>query len=79
MKDRLIRKEREKEGCQSTRPPPSGGIETDSSLDQRPIPPTWHRVVPGAGALATRVDPPQCQSLDVVDNVSNEGSHASYL
>ena len=38
----------------------------DSSLDRRPIPPTWRRVVPGAGALATRVDPPQEQSLDVV-------------
>ena len=58
--------EREKEGCRSTRPPLSEGIETDSSLDRRPIPPTWRRVVPGASALATRVDPPQEQSLDVV-------------
>ena len=35
-------------------------------LDRRPIPPTWRRVVPSAGALAIRVDPPQEQSLDVV-------------
>ena len=62
----IERKEREKEGCRSTRPPPSEGMETDSSLDQRPIPPTWRRVVPGVGTLATRVDPPQEQSLDVV-------------
>ena len=63
----IERKEREKEGCRSTRPPPSEGIETDSSLHQRPIPPTWRRVLPGAGALATRVDPLQEQSLDVVN------------
>ena len=62
----IDRKEKEKEGCRSTQPPLSEGIETDSSLDQRPIPPSWRRVVPGAGALATRVDPPQEQSLDVV-------------
>ena len=70
----MIRKEREKEGCRSTQPPRSEGIETDSSLDRHLIPLPWRRVIPGAGVLATRVDPPQCQSLDVVDNVSNEGS-----
>ena len=70
----IERKEREKEGCRSTRPPPSEGIETDSSLDRRPIPPPWCRVVPGAGALATRVDPPQEQNLDVDKRSSNEGS-----
>ena len=66
IKDRLIRKEREKERCRSTQPPPSEGIETDWSLDRRPIPPTWRRVVPAAGALATRVHPPQEQSLNIV-------------
>ena len=58
IKDRLIRKERQKEGCRSTRPPPSEGIETDSSLDRRPIPPPRRRVVPGVDMFATRVDPP---------------------
>ena len=62
----IERKEREKEGCRSTRPPPSEGIETDSSLDRRPIPPSWRRVVPGADALATRIDPPHGQNLNVV-------------
>ena len=59
----IDRKEKEKEGCRSTRPPPSEGIETDSSLDRRPIPPSWRRVVPVASALATRVDPPQDRVL----------------
>ena len=62
--------EREKEGCRSTRPPPSEGIEMDSSLDRRPIPPSWRRVVPGADALATRIDPPHGQSLDVVQKMN---------
>ena len=30
---------------------------------------SWRRVVPGAHALATRVDPPQEQSLDVVKKI----------
>ena len=37
---------------------PSEGIEMDSSLDRRPTPSSWRRVVPGVGALATRVEPP---------------------
>ena len=69
----IERKEREKEGCRSTRPPPSEGIETDSSLDRRPIPPTWRRVVPGAHVLATRVDPPQEQSLECNKEAHQEG------
>ena len=52
----MIERRERKKGAD---PPPSEGIETDLNLDRRPIPPSWCRVVPGAGALATRVDPPQ--------------------
>ena len=62
----MIRKEREKEGCRSTQPPRSEGIEMESSLNWDPIPPSWCRIVLGVGALATRVDPPQGDSLGVV-------------
>ena len=45
---------REKEGCRFTRQPSSEGIETDLTLDRRPIPPPWHRVVPSIGMRSTQ-------------------------
>ena len=39
----------------------------DSTLDRRPIPPPWHRVVHGTRMLATRVCSPQDHILDIVE------------
>ena len=43
----LIKRQREKEGCQSTQPSSSKGIEMDPNLEWCPIPPLWHWVVSG--------------------------------
>ena len=47
--------EERKKGAEKERRERKRERKTDSSLDRRPIPPMWHRVVPGVGALATRV------------------------
>ena len=64
--DKKIRKQREKEGCQSTRSTPSEGIEMDQALNGVPYyHHVWLRVILVTGMLDTRVCSPHDHNLDV--------------
>ena len=49
-----MKRQIEKEGYQSTRVPPSKGIETDPSLERYPIPPLWLLVAPRNSARSPK-------------------------